>query len=839
MKLAVLALGGALAAGVASAACSVPAADPAIGGVSFRVWEMTATAVRTNLVCQETFAREGRDFARFGERKAWGFRRGVRPAKPVSVSSANAYDLTFEGRVPNLGCTYVVYLVMLDADGQNVSATVPAPDKWNYSPYSKAFYRNVITLMRPDAWETVTLPFAVPDGVAAVVPEVAAWRGEWTDCRRLTVLERRALERHELNLTRTAPAADGSLVFVAEADGIGLTVRERREPSGATLYEATVADLAQPPRPRALRVEMAWLRDLAGWTWHRDWRTDEAIGAKSSFFDCVGVGGHVVSRYPFDAVSKDGVGIALGMRFGDPVFESRTVSAKGIASSVPVGLLERGGKGTSATYTWLVLPFRGTWGFRSAARAYYAAQADRIPSPKLDDREGTWLWPIHATKIPERPGDFGLTFWEAPSTVARLPKEIAAARAKGIGVFPYTEAWGMRQNLPTLPDGGHPPVADRLRELQGWAAETGTKARWFDAPRNVAAQAALNSLPVQPDGTHPFAVDKYDRWSHWWRTNADPRLGRPNRASLCWDYTVGLDVGAIDGLYLDSVSYGFAVDFNNVRPEHLAVMDEPLVYDTETARPCANGLQHQVAFVSWVAARMHPLGKRVFGNVFDIAHRFHASTIDVFGSEVGCWGNGGAKRAEKLHEVLSDASACERRFYARHRPVADLLQEGNFTTPATELSAAGVTNYFAHHVFYAFYPGVCTIGGEEKPGYAGWKRYFGAARQCERDRELFRRTIPVIRRLNRAGWEPETLVRSSKARVLVERYGEPSRGDCLLTVRNASKEPLTAEFSAEAELRAAVTALKPVWGGTAEPKVADGRWTLSLAPWQTVVLKAH
>jgi hypothetical protein len=92
-------------------------------------------------------------------------------------------------------------------------------------------------------------------------------------------------------------------------------------------------------------------------------------------------------------------------------------------------------------------------------------------------------------------------------------------------------------------------------------------------------------------------------------------------------------------------------------------------------------------------------------------------------------------------------------------------------------------------MFYGFYPAVCTIGGEEKPGYANWKRYFSSPEQYERDRDLFRKYIPVIRRLNLAGWEPVTQASTSQAdTVLIERFGHWSDGELFFTLRNTKAE---------------------------------------------------
>ena len=141
--------------------------------------------------------------------------------------------------------------------------------------------------------------------------------------------------------------------------------------------------------------------------------------------------------------------------------------------------------------------------------------------------------------------------------------------------------------------------------------------------------------------------------------------------------------------------------------------------------------------------------------------------------------------------------------------------------------------YIENQMFYGFYPAVSTIGGEEKIGYSGWRRYFDANKRYERDRELFKAALPVIRRLNRAGWQPETLLRANVAHVWIERYGEPGTGECLFTVRNASEKPVEAKLTPEFQ----VSALEGIWRAvTAAHDVKNG-FTVRLEPWQTAVFK--
>ena len=790
---------------------------------------------------------EEQPYVRFGgDDKHVGLAHGVKPAKPVSLEAGVACTLEVAARVARGTDTLIVYMKAFDAQGRDVTASTPAPSGWSYSIYSKCYVKFQLSLDVSGKWTTLKLPFRVPEGVAKMTPMVCPWRGGGADVRGMRIVQGSVVKARTVAFdARTEPRA-GVTRFTSSAGALALEVTAGE--GGA--FEAEVCDLRAPPgrrlsqldappgrrlsqlEGRAFDLAVKVPAELKDWTWHRNWREDCKIAADSAFIDVEPVGGFPVTRYPFSAVSKNGVGFIFGTPLDAKVYENRTVTAKGIESRLPVGLLARGaGLGTRAKFRYMLFPFKGTWGFRSAAKAYYAREGHKLPAAPAGAKEGTWVWPIWPSRGPANPDDFGHTFWEAPSSIEKHPDAIRRAHELGIGVFPYTEVWGMRQHLPTAADGSHPPLAARLAELEGWAAQTNSGKIWFDAPREESARACLNSMPLKPDGSYAYIEDHYSTWNTWWRTNPDPRLPKPNRCSICWDRTLAPGLDGIDGVYLDSVSYGFAADYRNVRPEHLAVFDAPLIYDLDTLRPCTDGMQHMTTFIGWLAGKLHPKGKRLFGNTFGIAHRFNATNIDVFGHEVGSWGS---RPCEKfLHSVITDATACEQRFFAYRRPVSNLLQEGYWERLCKEVTHRGMELYIENQMFYGFYPAVSTIGGEEKIGYRGWRRYFDANKRYERDRDLFKAAIPVIRRLNRAGWQPETLLRANAANIWIERYGEPGAGECLFTVRNASDKPAEAKLTCELP----VSALENIWrDATAAP---DGKnvFSVRLEPWQTAVFK--
>ena len=799
-----------------------------------RQWEAVMFGGKTPEPGCQLMKENGETFVRVGGQERYG--HGVQPSTVASVMPGGICEISFKGRVPNPESTFIVYLKVYDAAGKDITDDIPAGSGWTYSPFSHTHCRFPISLSTNNQWETVKLIYPVPQRVHGLRFSICQWRGLHADCA-------------EYQLTCTGGATSRDVVFdertqSLQADGSVKGVSRSRESSlvlksvwqrgehGEWTVHAEIDDIHNPPKPRALDVEFRLPVDCVGGKWHRLWRDSKKIDkGKIYSLQATSVGSHGVAPYPFTSVEKDGVKLALGTPFDKPVFEDRVVDENGIISSTAIGLLPRDGRGGHGEVDLVVFTFDGEWGFRSAMKRYYEIYGKLFASRTKPKAEGTWLWPIWPGALPDNPEDFGLAFWEAPATMGSK-EEIEKAHSHGIRAFPYTEAWGMRQEIAKKPGSEeHITVPERLAELKGWAEHPEEGKTWFDAPRHIAAQAALNSLPVKPDGEHPFAVDQYDKWFHWWRTNSDPRLPQPNRASLCWDYTIGKNIDLVDGVYLDSLDYAFAVNYLNVRPGHLAVMTESLTYDSVTGVPCADGIQHQVAFVKWLSERLHSKGKMIFGNIFGISHRFHGASVDIYGSEVGSWGGGSRDTV-----VQDDDSCCMKRFYAYRRPVCNLLQEGNYSRPVSEVTAEQMLKYCEHQLFYGFYPGVSTIGGEEKAGYANWKRYFGKTRQCERDRELFKTIVPLVRRLNEAGWEPETMARCNQKNIMIERYGDGLDGrELMFTIRNESNKDV-----AEVELVVECDAnnLTCLYGDIAVTKIGEKTWRLPLKARKTAVLLA-
>jgi hypothetical protein len=609
--------------------------------------------------------------------------------------------------------------------------------------------------------------------------------------------------------------------------------------------DTTLRDVENPPRERGLQVEYVVPIDLDGWTWHDDGRRSRGIAAGNvEYENAFPVADGRMSRYPFASVSKGQVGLSLAVPMDEPRLQNFLAGeSSGYRTVVELGLSPhtlRMGAGR-ATFVTLLYRHDGQWGFRAAAQKYYAMFPQYFVN--RTKRDGTWFFVVRMSSIPNYE-DFGARFYEGfPSD----PKERRAMHDHGMLIFPYIEPWGQRQGFPGIAKREEmPPLEDRLRILRQWADDRQSVEKLRGGPRWEVAQATLNSLPYDADGNPcGWRIDLYSQWSQWWMTNANPRLPEPNRALTCKRYEIDPVFDEADGLYLDSVTLHVA-NYLNFRREHFAVADLPLVVDRRTGRPALLGMFSQTEFMTWLADDMHRRGKLLHMNIFPDAYRFAAHLADVLGCEVGRFG----RRSKNRNVETDDANDLLRRTLAYHKPTTNLLQDGNFHQPVPELSHADVVDHLKRQLFYGFYPGIATIGGEEKPGYKGWKRYFGTPAQYERDREVFKRVVEMLDLLSAAGWEPIPYARTSNERVWIERFGEGRSTSVYFTLHNPgqTKEDTavaiqTAGLGIPAAKRNQVVVRElmsdsPLTAKVREPEGAI-EFTLSLAPQDTAVVRVE
>src|SRR5262249_16032555 len=139
--------------------------------------------------------------------------------------------------------------------------------------------------------------------------------------------------------------------------------------------------------------------------------------------------------------------------------------------------------------------------------------------------------------------------------------------------------------------------------------------------------------------------------------------------------------------------------------------------------------------------------------------------LDVLGTETD-WLQNGAYRP------VPDSQTCLWRTMAGKKPYR-LLMNTNFDRFTPEL----VERYFQRSLFYGFCPGMFSHNPADNPYWRNPKWY-------NRDRPLFRKYQPLIKRVAEAGWQPVTAAACDNPSLWVERFGPDAAGTVYFTLLN-------------------------------------------------------
>jgi hypothetical protein len=273
----------------------------------------------------------------------------------------------------------------------------------------------------------------------------------------------------------------------------------------------------------------------------------------------------------------------------------------------------------------------------------------------------------------------------------------------------------------------------------------------------------------------------------------------------------------LDGVYLDSLEMSSSE--LNYRREHFRTASVPLVFDRE-GRLCQLMIFNTWEFERAIAAQMHARGKLLFANAVLWQFAFPAPLLDVLGTEVN-WLRQGEYQPD------SDAVMNFRRALCRQKPYCLLMN-----TDYAKLTPELIERFFQRCLFYGVWPGFFDEEAASKDPY-----WASANKWYERDRPLFKKYIPLLRRITAAGWQPVTHAKCDNPKILVECFGPEPDGAVFLTLLNNTAAPqsgtVTADLKALA-LKQPASARELVSGNAATP--SGQGWRISLRPQQAEVL---
>ena len=266
----------------------------------------------------------------------------------------------------------------------------------------------------------------------------------------------------------------------------------------------------------------------------------------------------------------------------------------------------------------------------------------------------------------------------------------------------------------------------------------------------------------------------------------------------------------VSGWYIDSIE-GYITDDNDYRRDHFAAMATPLSFDCQSLQPVVFTGLVVYEFTRKLAEELRSRGRMTMANTVPGRYCWLGPYLDVLGTETN-WHH------EGKWTPLSDEEMLYRRALTGDKPYCFLMNSdfSKFTCDMTE-------RYMKRCVAYGMYPGYFSPN-------AFSDSYFGNPDNYNRDRELFRKYVPLCKLVGEAGWQPITHARSSDRKVYVERFGEK-----YLTVFNDAGETRTVTITLTGPLASASTCRDLV---SNQPVAVDNAaLTLTLGPEDVAVIE--
>ena len=520
-----------------------------------------------------------------------------------------------------------------------------------------------------------------------------------------------------------------------------------------------------------------------------------------------GRGAH--SKWPIAAVTVGGRGIGIGIDPLRPAYYRFALNPKlrllYIAYDLGLAAPER----DFADVSLCVFDFPAEEGFRGALEKYRSIYPDAFAARVT--KHGGWV-PFEAlSKLPGgQVEDFGFRFNE-------YMYDTAFDDAHGILSLRYKEpcTWWMKLKGAS---GGLPSYDECLARAEELSRGISRPEDWEteEDRRNAldGAQTWLTSVfrdrKGQPAG---MILDK--PWCHGiaWSMNAAPGIPCPPGGMTEYSYKQSeadfeANYGATefpegrDGEYVDSSELACTVAEDHDRA-HFAAMRSPLTFSADGHRPVVFKGLSVWDYCEDLSRRLRARNRVLFANATPNHWSYLTPLMDAVGIEIG-WGDGGEWNPAGAEQLLYW------RAVAGDKPYCLLMTNGpQFTREMTE-------KYMKLCLAYALLPGF-------QSNY-----FFDGAGRHERDRDLWRKYMPLICRLSEAGWRPvNRLASAAGAGLVCEQFGER-----YLTLYNHGSEPVTAEVT----FMVSVASVTDLVSGAALP-VVGGKSSLEFGPGEVAVLE--
>ncbi len=544
-----------------------------------------------------------------------------------------------------------------------------------------------------------------------------------------------------LRVSGAPQAGEGQVTIAGTVDELELAASATfRAARGSVLVEGEVRDLRG--EQRAIDLVLKLPVRLAG---------DDLIWRDITTGVPLADSGRVeMTSYPWLSVTGGDWGLGLGIDGHYPARQSILYDPdEGLLHArIKLGIIHEARPHLQGRvpFGFTIMPVDPAWGGRDAAARYHAAYPDLFEA--RPHREGLWMF--GGNRVERVPNVEDFSYYEGPST---LP---AYMRAAGVLAAPYIipnqRALTHLLRLPANYEEAMALLASTDPEADGWG---GRGSREIIRASAIVGADGQFPITIRDDIGADFKPDP-PIYNVVFPVNPDPDL--PSGADEMARIRTLAEMPDVGAVYTDSGS-AWSARYLNFRADHFPYADLPLTYDDETGRVAIFGKSPPVEHWRAMGEILHPVGKLIFPNLgHAMADPWSWFAVDICGCEQG-----------STHTQFLNYS----RTLAYHKPVLFLgyLQLRGRDTFLAERE--GFLNHVRRCALMGIMPSIAI-----REGYLEF---------YERDGDIYRLYIPIIKRLSAAGWEPVTHATVEAENVRVERFG-PSEGMVFFTVLNEGAE---------------------------------------------------
>jgi len=565
------------------------------------------------------------------------------------------------------------------------------------------------------------------------------------------------------------PKTGLSLRFEKAGASAALAVASR---GGALRFACSLKGDDRPARGMLLRFEFPF--DAAGWQWHNDVQTSVVMDQPKVYENVRPLRAWAdlpewkhepdlrmgYANRNFCTVVTGPAGVCLAVPMDRPcmfrtAYDGR---ARRLQIVYDFALTPDTRKPNEVEFTFDLYACDPRWGFRDALARYYRLYPGLFRNLVKDP--GQWMAFSRLSDI-DNANEFCFGLQEG------APEPEYDDRLGVLSTVYFTHA-GMGARIPDY-DPEKDPLPAHDVQVRAMEASFKRRTRTDGVYHKVGLHNARGELDVRKWRVYAHLIAQF---------NLDPELAYGEwtlkRAVSLTERIQKTKHAELDGFYYDGLSAGI-----NYRPDHFRTADAPCLWDPAAGKPFINNFFSSCEFARAAAELLRPRGQITMMNGALGASFYVAPWLDVLGAETGL-----RISRERLNYI---------RATTYHKPFLTLLK-GNYEQ---KIGRREMELFMKRCLAYGVFPGFFDW---PPSGLGPGGRYWYHARYYERDRDLFRKYLPLCRALATAGWEPVTHAHTSAPSVFVERFGPTPHGILWLTLLNedtrAHKTTLTLEAAA-------------------------------------------